>query len=447
MNIKLPCLLIAFILLPVLSTGQNSWTLDRCISHAYEKNIQLKQHELQVSMVSNNLSQSKHALLPNLNAGVGQTFRFGRSVDPLTYEFTTQNSQGTSFTASSGIVLFKGLQAYNTIRKNELDLKKNLADFEHAKNNLALSITRHFLQILFNQELLEIAEQQLGISKQQVEQTAQLVKAGALAQGNLLEIKAQLASEELNRITTFNQLELSLLDLSQLLDLKNPDNFSVLRPKLIDIPMDLSKPTANEIYETSIRFLPRIKSAEFMVQSLEKDLLLAQGLLSPSLSMNSYWGTGYSDQIRDQISGNIMPFKDQTGFSSTSSLSFYLSIPIFNNQRSITSVKNARLAVLNGNYSLEITHNQLRKEIQQAYADARASLDRYHATEKSLISLKEAFRYTDKKFAVGMLTSLDYKEAKNNLTRAQSELLQARYNFIFNTMILDFYRGIKISLN
>ncbi|MCK5821468.1 MAG: TolC family protein, partial [Bacteroidales bacterium] len=428
---KLPCLLLTFILLPAICQGQDNWTLDKCISHAYEKNIILKQQEIQVAMVGNQLKQSKLALLPNLNAGVGQTFRFGRSVDPLTYEFTTQNSQGTSFSASSGIMLFKGLQAYNTIKKNELDLKKNLADLEHAKNNLALSITRHFLQILFKQELLAIAERQVEISKQQLEQTAQLVKAGALAQGNLLEIKAQLASEELNLVITNNQLELSRLDLAQLLDLKNPDDFSISSPNLPDIPMDLITPKVSEIYESSIRFLPRIKSAEFKVKSLEKNLLLAKGELSPSLSMNSYWGTGYSDQIRDQLTGNIMPFRNQTGFSSTSSLNFYLSIPIFNNWNSRTSIKNAQLEVLNSHYSLEISQNQLRKEIQQAYADAKAALDRYHATESSLLSLQEAFRYTEKKFKVGMLTSLDYKEAKNNLTRAQSELLQARYHYIF----------------
>jgi len=447
MTLKSPCWLIIFLLLPLLATGQNSWTLDRCISYAYEKNLQLKQQELKVSVVNNKLIQSKLDLLPNLNAGAGQTFRFGRSVDPLTYEFSTQNSRGTSFSASSGIFLFRGLQGYNTIRRNELDLKKNIADFEHAKNNLALSITRFFLQILFNQELLEIAEQQVEMSNEQVDLTSRLVKAGALAQGNLLEIRAQLASEELNRVNANNQLVLSILDLAQLLDLQNPESFSVVMPNLTDIPIELTSPTVTEIYETSVQFLPRIKSAEFSVRSLEKELLLAKGNLSPSLSMNSAWGTGYSDQIRDQLTGNVMPFGDQTGFSSTTSLSFYLNVPIFNNWTSRTSIKNARLAVLNSNYLLEIGRNQLRKEIQQAYADARAALERYRATEKSLLSLKEAFRYTDKKFAVGMLTSLDYKQAKNSVTKAQSELLQAKYHFIFNTMILDFYRGIPIKIN
>ncbi len=438
---------IIFALLPVFAIGQNTWTLDRCISYAYEKNIQLKQQELKVSAVSNNLKQSKLDLLPDLNAGLGQTFRFGRSVDPLTYEFSTRNSRGSSFSASSGIVLFKGFQGYNTIRKNEIDLKKSLADFEYAKNDLALRITRFFLQILFNHELLEIAEKQVQMSEQQLKQTMRLVDAGALAQGELLEIRAQLALEELNLVNAKNHLELSTLDLAQLLDLHDPTNFSVAKPDISDFSMNLHSSTASEIFDISVGLLPRIKSAEFIVQGAKKNLLLAQGNLSPSLSMNSAWGTGYSDQIMDQLTGNIMPFSNQIGFSSTTSLRFYLLVPIFNNWSSRTAIKNARLEVLNSNYELETSMNQLRKEIQQAYADARAALEKHRATEKSLLSLQEAFRYTEKKFAMGMLTSLKYKQAKNELTKAQSELLQARYNFIFNTMILDFYRGIPINLN
>ncbi len=439
--------ILSFLLLPILVSGQDNWTLERCIGYAHENNIQLKQQELNVARTSNTLAQSKLDLLPKLNAGVGQTFRFGRSVDPLTYEFTTQNSRGTSFAASSGVVLFRGFQGINTIKKNDLDLQINLADYAHAKNDLALGITRFFLQVLFNQELLEITEQQVELSQQQLAQTNQLVKVGALANGDLLEMQAQLASEELNQVNAKNQLDLSLLDLAQLLDLENPDNFLIEQPGLEEIPMELSSPPVAKVYESSLLFLPQIKSAELNVQSSEKNLLLAKGSLSPSLSINSMWGTGYSDQIYDLMTGNIMPFQEQVAYSSTNSLRFYLNLPIFNNWVSRTSIKNANLDVLNSKYQLQATQNTLRKEIQQAYADAKAALKKYNATEKTLTFLLEAFDYANQKYAIGMLTSLDYKLAKNNLTKAQSELLQARYNFIFNSKILDFYRGNPIKLN
>lgn len=437
----------AILLLPVLVNAQENWTLDQCISYAYEHNIQLKQQELQLAVVSNNLSQSKLDILPELNAGAHQTFRFGRSVDPLTYEFSNRNSKGTSFSASTGVTLFNGLQGINIIRRNELDLKKNLADLEEAKYNLALSITRLYLEILFNRELLDISQEQVRISIQQLAQTEKLFSMGALARGDLLEIKALLASEELNEVNASNQLELSSLDLAQLLDLENPENFSVTIPNFDNIPMGMISLTSLEIYEASLKIIPRIKSAKFELLSNEKELQIARGKLSPSLVMYSSWGTGYSDQINDIITGNIMPFNEQIGFASTTSLRFSLNIPVFDNWAARTTIKNAGLAVQNSNYMLEATRNQLRKEIQQAKADASTSLERYKATEKSLVSLQESFRYTEKKFALGMLTSLEYKFAKNNLTTAQSELLQARYHFIFNSKILDFYRGIPIKLN
>jgi outer membrane protein len=189
-----------------------------------------------------------------------------------------------------------------------------------------------------------------------------------------------------------------------------------------------------------------VKSAELDLKSLEKDLLIAKGRMSPTLSMSSSYGTGYSDRLKDFQTGKTMALKDQLDFTSQTSLGFSLTVPIFNGWSTRTGIRNADISVRNGKYQLEIVRNQLRKEIEQAFADASASLERFKASTKSVSALEEAFRYAEQKFNVGMLTSLEYNVAKNNLTKARSELLQAKYNYIFNTRILDFYRGIPIDL-
>ncbi len=439
--------LLLFIFIPgSIAISQEKWTLDQCISFAYENNIQLKQQELTINLAENNLLQSQLELLPGIGIGASQTYRFGRSVDPLTYDFTTENSKGSSFYGSSGVDLFNGFRSVNTIKRNKLNLKIILEDYDRAKNDLALNITRFYLQILFNKELEEIARQQAEVTVLQVDNTQKLVKAGSLPRGDLLEIQAQYASEELQLVNARNQLRLSLLSLAQLLDFENIDTFDIDEPGFDNVVMGASLGSDGEIYESALLLMPQIKSAELKVQLYERDLAISKGLLSPDLSMSASWGSGYSDRILDFQTGNIMAFRNQLEFASTTSLGFNLRVPIFNNWSIQTEIKNKKIALVNSSYQLELVKNQLRKEIQQAMADAQAALEKYRATEKTLTSLQEAFRYTEKKYSVGLLTSLDYNIAKNNLTKAQSDLLQAKYNYIFNIRILDFYRGFPDEL-
>ncbi len=280
-----------------------------------------------------------------------------------------------------------------------------------------------------------------------MERTRKLVDAGSLPKGDLLDIQAQLATEELNQVNSKNQLDLSYLDLAQLLELKSPENFRILRPSFETVQLLGNLGNPDEVYQSALINLPQVKIAELNLQSIEKELAIARGKDSPGLSMSTSYGTGYSDRLKDFQTGKVMALRDQLDFTSQTSLGFSLNIPVFNGWNTRTAVRNARLNILNGKYQLEITRNQLLKEIQQAFADASASLNRFNATEKSVKALEEAFRYAEQKFNVGLLTSLDYNIAKNNLTKARSEMLQAKYNYIFNSRILDFYRGIPIDLN
>jgi len=426
--------------------SQEKWTLDKCISHAEEYNIHLKQQELTINIAENKLLESKLQLLPAIDAGASQIFRFGRSVDPLTYEFTTENNKGSSLYGSTSVDLFTGFRSINAVKRNNLNLEISLQDYEKARNDLALNITRFYLQILFNKELLEIANQQVEMTGLQVENIRTLVDAGSLPGGALLEMQAHLAREELIMGKTSNQLRLSLLDLAQLLDLESYEDFDIVSPSFSTVEVEDFLGSANEIYQSSLELMPQVKSAELLVQFQERSLAISKGLLSPSLAMSASWGSGYSDNIIDYQTGNIMAFRDQIEFARTTSLEFNFRVPIFDNWSNQTAIKNSKIALKNSYYRLQQVKNQLSKEIQQALADAQAAYEKYRATEKSLIYLKEAFRYSEDKFNSGLLTSLDYNVAKTNLSKAQSDLLQAKYQYIFNLGILDFYRGIPIEL-
>nr|MDA3780698.1 TolC family protein [Bacteroidales bacterium] len=453
--------------------SQEIWSLEKCIEYAHNNNIQLKQQELNTKVNSNDYLQSKLNILPQINAAASNNYSFGRALDESTYEFTDdQTVQSSNFSLNASADLFKGFQNKNTIQQKHFNLKAGIQDEEKMKNDLSLNITSAYLQILFNKELAKNAINQLEITIQQAKRTEELVNAGSLAKGSLLDINAQRASEELQLINTENQLQMSYLTLAQMLDLDSIANFRIKKP-VLEIPPEQELKSSKDIFNIAKNEMPQIKSAELKLQSNIKGLQIARGLRYPTLTVFLSYGSRYSD-IRQRIIGMestpLIPFgetqsgeqvfassqipiysnyafSDQLLDNQNTILGFNLSIPIFNKWQINNSVSNAKVSVLNAKYTLRNEKNQVLKDVQQAYADATAALKKYYAAEKSVESFKESFRYTQQKFNVGMLNSTDYNNSKNQLAKAKSELLQAKYEYIFKKNILNFYQGNKIKLS
>lgn len=436
-------------------TAQKIWTLEDCIFYAYENNISIQQQVLNTQYNENQLKQSKMNQLPNLNAGLNQNFLYGRSLDETTYRFTeNQRTITSNVNVGSSVTLFQGLQQRNTIEQNEFNLLASLQDLEKLKNEISMLLASGYLQILFNRELLEVSKIQYETTLQQVDRTSKLVEAGSLARGSLLEIQAQASSEELNVIQAENALDISYLTLTQMLDLDSVGDFEIEIPEFGDVARDPISLTVDEVYNQGLGVLPRIRSAELQVESAEEGLSIAKGGRSPSLILRGTYGTGYSDArqfllgVDDDLNPiwDDYPFWDQMKDNRNIALTFGLSIPIFNKTMISTNISNAKLNVLNYELMLETARMDLYKNIQQAYADAKAARRAYMATETALISMEESFKYTEEKYEVGLVNTVDYNIEKTRLTNTQSDLLQAKYDYIFKMKVLDFYRGVPIRL-
>jgi outer membrane protein len=438
-------LLLSGLLIHFSAFSQESWSLEQCIKYAHENNILIKQKTLSTEYDKNNLEQSKMERLPSLNGSSSYGTTFGQGIDPITYEFKNQTVQSINMSLNSSVTLFGGFQKINTIRQNEFNLQAGLQDLQKLKNDISLNIAASYLQILFNSELLEIAKSQLEITRLQVDRTKVLVDAGSLAKGGLLEIQSQLASEELQLVNSENNLILSYLNLAQLLDLETAENFKIVIPRLSQVEENELLFGVDSIFADAVSILPQIKSSEFKLSAAKSGLAIAKGSRIPKLGLSASYGSGYSD-IRTKIDNSTYPMNEQLRDNASSSIFLSLNVPIFTNYMIRNGIKNSRLGLASAELDVANAKNQLYKEIQQSYADALAALKKYRATEKALVSMEESFKYTQEKYQVGLVNAVDFNVAKNQLTKTQSDLLQAKYNYIFKTNILNFYRGEPIKL-
>lgn len=427
--------------------AQKVWTLSDCIEHAHANNLQIKQQQLNAQISEGDLFTSKMRVLPNLNGSLGRNYNFGRQVDPITNDFNAENTVSDYYRVDASVDLFRGLQSLNTIRASENYMLARIQDVEKEKVNISLQIATAYLRILFSQEILEVARSQREVTALQVERTDKLVQAGNAARGELLEIIAQQAAEDLNVTTSLNDLNLAYLNLTQILDLDSVGNFDIYSPDSIQPDFSVAITSVHDVYLEALGYLPHVKSAEYDLQASKNYLSVQKGMRSPTLSMSGAWRTGYSDNFTLIGETDVIPYMDQLDVNNNKSFGVSLTVPIFNRWYVQNSISTAQIQVLNSENTLDLTKQQLYKEIQQAYNDAVSAKEKYSSALEAVNSYREAFGYTEHKFTVGIVNSVEYNIAKNNYIKAESDLLQAKYEYVFSLKILDFYRGIPLSLS
>jgi outer membrane protein len=450
------------------------WTLNECIEYAFENNIQIQQTAISNQISKANLSESKFATLPTLNGFANHVYNFGQTIDPFTNSFATSQVQSNALSLSTSLLVFNGFQNINNIKRNQADYNASMQELERIKNDISLNITNFYLQILFNKELVENSENQLKVTQVQVERIQKLVDVGNMPEGNLREIEAQQASEELQLINAKNQLMLSKLSLAQLLRIENARTFDIEEPNLENFEGRSSLIPASDLYETALDIMPEIKSAEYSFYSAEKSTQIAKSGYYPRLVLNGSLGSGYSganteitnisnpryvptldrvqntnqfiETLTSDITRQQKKWDDQLDDNFNQSIGLSLNIPIFNGLSARRNVERAKLNAESAALELENAKLSLRQNIETAHTEAVAALKRFHAAEKSVNSLKLSFEYTQKRFDVGAVNSFDFNNEKNRLSNAESELLQAKYEYIFRTKVLDFYKGEALNL-
>ena len=411
--------------------SQKLYTLQECVDIALENNRTIKQQDLNKQQKEIAYDQARADLLPNLNASAGQNFVYGRSIG-FDNIYQNINSQQSSFNIGSDITLFDGLKMKYNIDARKIEVYISEAELEKIQDDIIMSVSTAFMQVLMNKELLEIANDQVELTKTNIARLNELVNSGRMARGELLELESQQAQEEFKQIQAVNNLKLSLLDLAQIMEIEDFENFDVVVPENIMVDEGILLSPAN-IYESALIARPEIRGAQYRVDNSATNILIAKSAYFPSLSFGASMGSGYYNMSgRDNES-----FSTQLKNNRSTSLGFSLRIPIFNRFQVRNNVRNAKIALEYSRLEIDKTKLDLRKRIEQAYYNAVGAESRWEAAQKSEVASKEAYRFAEQKYDNGRATSYELSQAKTNLARVLADQAQAKYEYVFRLKILE----------
>ena len=462
----------------VMAQTDSLWTLKQCIDYALEHNLSVQNQQLNVELNEVNLQQSKMELTPSLNGNSNYGINWGLSINPVSNIAQQQQQSNGSAGLNASWLIYNGGRVFHTIKQNMALLSNGKNDLEKTKNDIILSIITNYTNVIFNKELLNNAESQFKSTQSQLDRTQKQVAAGALPRSAELDLKAQLANNELNVINGQNTLMLSLLQLKQVMLLQGTSQLEVIVPEIeVDSSM-LADINVNLIFENAQSVMPEIKSADGQVEAAEIGILVAKGNYYPSIRLNAGFNTNYSSIVADRgmfepdgtiidyptgdfvgtsagtpvvrsiQNGTIVdyPTRQQLADNFGQAIGLSLSVPIYNNMRANSAVQRAKITRERALIQAQQVRQQLRQTIETASSDALSSAKTYVSSFKSVEAQEESFRATKQRYENGAANYTEYQVSENNLYQAKSNLLRAKYNFIFRLKILDFYQGNPIDL-
>ena len=470
--------LIAMLVCSITIQAQSKkWTLEECVTYAIQNNISIKQSELDSKMALIDKKSAVGRFLPSLNASASHSWNIGLNQDITTGLLQNKTTQFTSAGANVGIDIYRGLQNQNTLRKANLSIVAAKYQLVKMQEDVALNVANAFLQVLFNKENLKVQKEQLRINEKQYARSEELVKAGSIPRGDLLDVKATLALNNQNVITAENSLLISKLSLSHLLQLKDFENFDVVDDTDVKDENNIMAQTPSAIYEKAFEGRTELKIARTNLEIAEKNVAIAKGAFQPTLqgfySFNSR--VAYSDRVTGvipnasnptsivgfvegtnqnvlspnftRVLGNPAPFFDQFNTNKGQSFGMQLSVPIFNGFSARNNVERSKVSLEQSKIAVEQQNLDLQRNVYTAFADAKGALNAYESSVAALEARQGAYNYATEKYSVGLMNSFDFNQSQTLLTNAQSEVLRTKYDYIFKIKILEFYFGIPLIKN
>ncbi len=430
---KIKIFTIAFLMINY-SFGQNNiWSLEECVKYAVENNITILQAKNSLLSSEQDIISAKGNFLPAVNSNISGSGSFG-NIELYAGEFVDREFYSTSLGIGFSQNVFNGFRNINLLNQSKINFERNQLELKRLKDDISLNVANAYLNVLFNKENLELAKSQVDFSLFQMKQVSELVEAGTEPLSTLIESKATYSRDIQNLTLAENNHDLSLLNLAQLLQLKS-DNFDIQVIKIDTPSANLLYNDINTILDYALTNRNEIKVAERDVELAKLVTKISKSAYLPNISMGYGFNASANFSNLSQDDNFINQINDNKGHS----LNMNISIPIFNRNQTRTQVEKSRIQEKTTNLILDQVKLNLESTIQRAFTDARAALRTYEASLLSLESQELAFENANERFSLGALNTFDLEQARIRLLNAKSSLINAKYDFIFKTKVLDYY--------
>lgn len=444
--------LTAVSLFSAIGFGQSKkWTLEESVTYAIQNNISIKQSAFDEELAELNKKDAIGRFLPSVNANASHSWNIGLNQNITTGLLENQTTQFTSAGIGAGIDIYKGLQNQNQLRKANLSKIASQYQLTKMQEDVSLNVVNAYLQILFNKENLKVQNEQFAFDTKQMQRTTELVEAGMLPKGDLLDLKATLATDSQRIVSAENALLISKMSLAQLLQLKEYEEFDIadseIEPQVSAVLLENPKTIFNKAKETRTE----LKLAQTNLEIAQKDIQIAKGAYQPTLQGFYNFNTRASDSDRIVFSngqpvGITGPDALFNQFSDNKGHSFgaQLTIPIFNGFATRNNVFRSKVALEKSKLALEQQETELERTIYTAFTDTKGAQKSFEAANVTLEARQNAVNYAKERYEVGLMNVFDYNQTQTLFVNAQSEVLRTKYDYIFRTKILEFYFGIPI---
>lgn len=453
--------------------AQEQWNLETCINTAWANSLQLKQTAINGQQAQLNAKQAKWAQWPSINGSIRHGLNFGRSIDLTSYQFVNNANQSTNISLSINVPIYQGLRLRNTIKQSQIDIQANLKDEQQLKEDLALNVAQAYLSILLAEENAKVLKEQTKVTQAQYEQTLKMIEAGALPENTKYDLEAQLALDEENIVRAENSVILAYLTLKTTMNI-DPAQEMTIEYTEIEVPESTELLTLDGVYDEAKGNQANLLASKLREESAQYGVRIAKGSLVPNISAYSSLGTNYSsvgrringvDTVQQVLTGDLAgapftfnidqevpryennPFFNQLGQNFSQSVGIQVQIPIFNGLQSRIAIERAELGVELARLNTKTLEVQLKSNVQRALTDVQAAEKRLKAAEKSLVATRASVENTRKRYQLGVVNSFELTSVQNRLISVESNVLQAKYDYIFKLKILDYYRGVAIELN
>ncbi|MFD1769048.1 TolC family protein [Sphingobacterium suaedae] len=440
-----------FLLLFFLAVGGSKSyaqiSLERAIETMLERNLQIRQAQFGVRLTEQTLYQSKSELYPNLSFGASNSYNYGLTFDQTSGQLIRGNDWTSNAGAqlSSSVAVFQGFQKINQIKANKIQLSIDITEVDKVKNDLVLSVVTNYLEAITNGELFEAAQQQAELSKEQLRQDSIQFAVGNKTVADLAQAENQVATDELNIMTSENAYQLSMLNLKQLMEMSPDTVFTLIKPNIADVMAEYAVTSFDDVFSQALITQPGIEQAGYNKQLALRNIDIAKGAYFPTINVSAGYGTNYSSQALNPLTQAKWAFFDQFNENKSFRGTISLEVPIFNNNRTKVAVSKAKINYLQAENDAAITRRNLEKTIAQAILDLRSANKQYFASQIAFNTSKVAYETIKERYDVGMANSIEMFTAQTNMNKAEFDMIRRKYEMVFRGKVIDYYIGKPIT--